>query len=208
MRTMALMPAKTYKARVVDGELEERLKGAGAVLVEGPKACGKTETARQLAASEVLLDVDQNARAAIAVNPALVLDGATPRLIDEWQVEPAIWDQGRRAGGGPGRRLHAPLGRGPDRPPADAPDVIDGGRDRQRRDLPHGIAGRLTRGSAREPGGGRGPGRGDRSWWLAGIPRQVAESRGGRRPGLPRRDRPHRHQSGGRSAPRSAPGRA
>ncbi len=67
------------------------------MLIEGPKACGKTETARQLAASEVLLDIDQNARAAIALNPALVLEGETPRLIDEWQVEPAIWNQIRRA---------------------------------------------------------------------------------------------------------------
>jgi uncharacterized protein len=89
--------AKSYEWRVVDDELKERLESAGAVLIEGPKACGKTETARQVAASEVLLDVDQNARAAIALNPALVLDGETPRLIDEWQVEPAIWNQIRRA---------------------------------------------------------------------------------------------------------------
>jgi hypothetical protein len=91
------MAAKTYNARVVDDELKERLGSAGAVLIEGPKACGKTETARQLAASEVLLDIDQNARGAVALNPALVLDGETPRLIDEWQVEPAIWNQIRRA---------------------------------------------------------------------------------------------------------------
>jgi predicted AAA+ superfamily ATPase len=91
------MPRSPYQPRVVDDELQSRLKSAGAVLIEGPKACGKTETARQLAASEVLLDVDQNARAAIALNPALVLDGETPRLIDEWQVEPAIWNYIRRA---------------------------------------------------------------------------------------------------------------
>jgi uncharacterized protein len=91
------MAGRTYKPRVADDELEERLRSAGAVLIEGPKACGKTETARQLAASEVLLDIDQNARAAVALNPALVLDGDTPRLIDEWQVEPAIWNQIRRA---------------------------------------------------------------------------------------------------------------
>jgi predicted AAA+ superfamily ATPase len=91
------MPRSPYQPRVVDDELQNRLKSAGAVLIEGPKACGKTETARQLAASEVLLDVDQNARAAIALNPALVLDGETPRLIDEWQVEPAIWNYIRRA---------------------------------------------------------------------------------------------------------------
>jgi len=65
-------------------------------VVEGPKACGKTATARQIAASEVLLDVDANARQAVAVDPALVLDGPTPRLIDEWQVEPTIWNHVRR----------------------------------------------------------------------------------------------------------------
>ncbi len=66
-------------------------------MIEGPKACGKTATARQIAASEVLLDVDANARRAIAVDPALVLDGPTPRLIDEWQIEPTIWNHIRRA---------------------------------------------------------------------------------------------------------------
>ncbi len=67
------------------------------MVIEGPRACGKTATARQIAASEVLLDVDANARQAIAVDPALVLDGPVPRLIDEWQIEPAIWNQVRRA---------------------------------------------------------------------------------------------------------------
>jgi predicted AAA+ superfamily ATPase len=69
----------------------------GAVVIEGPKACGKTATARRVAASEVLLDVDAAARQAIAIDPALVLGGKTPRLIDEWQVEPAIWNHIRRA---------------------------------------------------------------------------------------------------------------
>lgn len=68
----------------------------GAVVIEGPKACGKTETARQVAASEVLLDIDETAKQAAAVDPGLVLDGETPRLIDEWQVEPRIWDRVRR----------------------------------------------------------------------------------------------------------------
>jgi uncharacterized protein len=86
-----------YQARVVDGELRQRLRTSGAVLVEGPKACGKTETGRQVAASEVLLDVDEGARAAVAVDPNLVLAGGTPRLIDEWQVAPRIWNHVRRA---------------------------------------------------------------------------------------------------------------
>ena len=86
-----------YRKRIVDQELERRLASMGAVVIEGPKACGKTETARQMARSEVLLDVDLQARRALGVDPALVLAGATPRLIDEWQVEPAIWNHIRRA---------------------------------------------------------------------------------------------------------------
>lgn len=86
-----------YTARIADSELEQRLEGAGAVLVEGVKACGKTETARQVANSEVLLDVDSAARDAAELNPGLVLSGDTPRLIDEWQLEPGIWDHVRRA---------------------------------------------------------------------------------------------------------------
>ena len=86
-----------YQARIVDAELRESLASTGAVVIEGPKACGKTETARRVAASEVLLDVDVNARRAMAIDPALVLEGPAPRLIDEWQVEPAIWNHVRRA---------------------------------------------------------------------------------------------------------------
>jgi uncharacterized protein len=85
-----------YQKRIADSELEARLKSIGAVLIEGPKACGKTETARQQAASEVLLDVDEAARKAADINPGLILEGETPRLIDEWQVEPKIWDHVRR----------------------------------------------------------------------------------------------------------------
>lgn len=85
-----------YYPRIADKELASRLKSAGVVVIEGPKACGKTATARQAAKSEVLLDVDENARRAIAVEPALVLAGESPRLIDEWQVEPAIWNHVRR----------------------------------------------------------------------------------------------------------------
>ncbi|HEY6729940.1 MAG TPA: DUF4143 domain-containing protein [Solirubrobacterales bacterium] len=67
------------------------------MLVEGPKACGKTETARQRAESEVLLDVDEEARRAAEIDPSLILEGETPRLIDEWQVAPGIWNHVRRA---------------------------------------------------------------------------------------------------------------
>lgn len=86
-----------YIERIIDQELTEKLKAMGAVVIEGPKACGKTVTAQHLAASEVRLDVDLDVRQAAALEPALVLDGPTPRLIDEWQLEPEIWNHVRRA---------------------------------------------------------------------------------------------------------------
>ena len=89
------MPA--YSPRIVDAELRELLASAGAVVIEGPKACGKTMTASQQAASRVLLDVDQAARQVLAVDPGLLLEGAKPRLLDEWQVAPELWNQVRRA---------------------------------------------------------------------------------------------------------------
>jgi len=85
-----------YLPRIVDKELATKLASTGAVVIEGPKACGKTETARQIAASKVFLDIDANARQAVAIDPKLVLDGEVPRLIDEWQIEPAIWNHIRR----------------------------------------------------------------------------------------------------------------
>ncbi len=91
------MQSWQYVSRVVDEELRQKLASSGAILIEGPRACGKTETGRQMAASEVLLDVDDRARAAAAIDPALVLEGEAPRLIDEWQVEPGIWNHVRRA---------------------------------------------------------------------------------------------------------------
>lgn len=86
-----------YLPRVVDAELRLRLQSVGAVVVEGPKACGKTATARRVAGSEVLLDVDDAMRSAARVAPELVLAGPVPRLIDEWQVEPTLWNHVRRA---------------------------------------------------------------------------------------------------------------
>jgi uncharacterized protein len=86
----------TYVPRIADAELTAQLEASGAVVVEGPKAVGKTETARRQAASLVLLDVDAGARAAAAVDPELILEGDTPRLIDEWQLEPSVWNHIRR----------------------------------------------------------------------------------------------------------------
>ncbi len=91
------MPSKPYIERIVDGQIERKLAALGAVVIEGSKACGKTMTAQRLAASEVRLDIDDEVRQAAALEPASVLDGPVPRLIDEWQLEPAIWNNVRRA---------------------------------------------------------------------------------------------------------------
>ena len=85
-----------YCPRVADHELSERLGWSGAVVIEGPRACGKTSTARQVARSEALLDVDDEARHLARLEPAELLVGETPRLIDEWQLEPSVWNHVRR----------------------------------------------------------------------------------------------------------------
>ena len=81
-----------YQPRLVDEELTRQLRSTGAVVLEGPKAVGKTETASRQAASTVRLDLDVRARQAASVDPSLILSGETPRLIDEWQVVPGVWN--------------------------------------------------------------------------------------------------------------------
>lgn len=86
---------KTYKKRIADGLLQRKLAGKGAVLIEGAKWCGKTTTAEQIAKSVKYMTetgmVDQNIQLA-KLNPKLILKGEIPRLIDEWQVAPQLWD--------------------------------------------------------------------------------------------------------------------
>ena len=100
-------PAIDYRPRLADAALDDLLRAVGAVVIEGPRGCGKTATARHAAASEVLLDIDDPARAAGLLEPGLLLDGDRPRLIDEWQLVPAVWNQVRHAvdagGGAPGQ---------------------------------------------------------------------------------------------------------
>jgi hypothetical protein len=86
-----------YRPRTADAELASLLAAGGAVLVEGPRACGKTATARFAARSEVTLDTNLRARAAGLLDAATLLDGDRPRLIDEWQFVPEVWNQVRRA---------------------------------------------------------------------------------------------------------------
>jgi len=86
-----------YIERIVDRQIKRKLGAMGGVVIEGPKACGKTMSAQRFAASEARLDVDDSLREAAVLNPASVLEGPTPRLIDEWQLEPSIWNHVRRA---------------------------------------------------------------------------------------------------------------
>lgn len=85
----------TYRPRVADQELSLRLQATGAVLIEGARACGKTQTALQQAGSAVRLDSDLAAREAALLDPSLLLDGERPRVIDEWQLVPEVWNQVR-----------------------------------------------------------------------------------------------------------------
>lgn len=84
-----------YKPRVVDGILRRKLQGIGAVLIEGPKLCGKTTTGEQFAKTVLRMgasaEMKQNLTIA-EINPNALLLGETPRLIDEWQLAPTLWD--------------------------------------------------------------------------------------------------------------------
>ncbi|MCY3948332.1 MAG: AAA family ATPase, partial [Acidimicrobiaceae bacterium] len=91
-----LVPAG-YRPRVVDREVSETLQASPAVLLDGPRASGKTWTGKRFARSEALLDTLPGARLAASVDPAGLLDGAVPRLLDEWQQVPGIWNPMRRA---------------------------------------------------------------------------------------------------------------
>ncbi len=86
----------TYLPRVADDELARRLRTVGAVLIEGPKACGKTATASRVARTAFHLDEDDAARTAVQLAPGRLFDNPTPILFDEWQVEPRIWNRVRR----------------------------------------------------------------------------------------------------------------
>ena len=86
---------KQYRKRIADDILVRKLEGKGAVLIEGPKWCGKTTTAEQIAASILYMDDPEKKEQNIAMselNPKRLLKGAVPRLIDEWQLAPKLWD--------------------------------------------------------------------------------------------------------------------
>ena len=91
------MSENAYRPRIVDTQLQQFLRAFGAVCLEGPKWCGKTSTAREISSSAVYIgDPAQNfVNRQLAQLPAVILDGKTPRLIDEWQEYPPLWDEVR-----------------------------------------------------------------------------------------------------------------
>nr|MCR4660929.1 AAA family ATPase [Clostridia bacterium] len=87
-----------YKRRIIDDTMETYLTISGAICIEGPKWCGKTWTSSYHAKSEFLVgDPSRNFsnRQLAELNPLMILQGETPRMIDEWQEVPSIWDATR-----------------------------------------------------------------------------------------------------------------
>ena len=103
---MSVRDSAKYRSRVVDRMLDRKLKTMGAVLIEGPKLCGKSTTAAKHAAS--VLNMEPGRTLLVAeMSPKLLLEGKVPRVIDEWQLAPQLWDVIRREvddrGGSPGQ---------------------------------------------------------------------------------------------------------
>ena len=94
------LATKNYWPRIADVLLRSKLASAGAVEIRGPKWCGKTETALQLASSAVMMqdpDEAENNLLLARTKPSVLLRGAHPRLVDEWQDAPQLWDAVRYA---------------------------------------------------------------------------------------------------------------
>ena len=92
--------SKEYIPRLIDDQLRLYLESSGAVLIKGAKWCGKTTTAKQFARSIVELgdpDREDEYHALASISPSRLLEGAEPRLIDEWQRIPRLWDSVRTA---------------------------------------------------------------------------------------------------------------
>ncbi len=131
----------TYRARIADALLSEKLSYMGAVLVQGPKWCGKTTTSRQAVRSEVSLEDSvkgKSNRILAQTRPDRLLEGATPRLIDEWQEGPLLWDAVRSAVDRGGRGMFVLTGS------AVPPEVDEGSDERVPRHSGTGRIARLT----------------------------------------------------------------
>ena len=130
-----------YRKRVADALLAEKLSYMGAVLVQGPKWCGKTTTSRQAVRSEVSLEDSvkgKSNRILAQTRPDKLLEGAIPRLIDEWQEGPLLWDAVRSAVDRGGRGMYVLTGS------AVPPEVDDDDGNRVPRHTGTGRIARLT----------------------------------------------------------------
>lgn len=88
-----------YITRVTDSIINNKLQGLGGLMIVGPKWCGKTSTAQQFAKSSIYMDNpdgDYNNVQVASLNPSVLLEGETPRLVDEWQLAPSLYDAARR----------------------------------------------------------------------------------------------------------------
>lgn len=86
---------KNYRRRIMDTLLEKKLQAKGAILIEGPKWCGKTTTAEEIATSKIMLakpDIKEHFKSLLEIDTDAALAGETPMLIDEWQTVPKLWD--------------------------------------------------------------------------------------------------------------------
>jgi len=81
-----------YYSRIIENDIKRKLNASGALLIKGPKSCGKTETAKQFAKSILLVDRDEQVPVIMNIDPKILLSGTTPRLLDEWQEQPKLWN--------------------------------------------------------------------------------------------------------------------
>jgi predicted AAA+ superfamily ATPase len=81
-----------YRARLLDRKIEKKLKSTGGIMLKGVRFCGKTTTAMRHSASFVRLDESELVREQATLVPQIILQGDTPRLLDEWQLVPSIWN--------------------------------------------------------------------------------------------------------------------
>ena len=89
------MSMNSYKPRMTDTLIEKKLRGKGALLIEGPKWCGKTTSAKHIAKSVLYMSKPEDVKTNLMLaetNPSKLLEGKVPRLIDEWQIAPKLWD--------------------------------------------------------------------------------------------------------------------
>lgn len=91
-------PSIDYKPRIADRMLQEQLEASGVVLIQGPKWCGKTTTAEQVAKSVLYMDAPKMRKTNLLLaesDPEVLFKGETPKLVDEWQLAPQLWDAAR-----------------------------------------------------------------------------------------------------------------